>query len=187
MESESHASLIVSAINIYDTLERSALKIHRRVFVSCSRAKSCNFGLLTFCSETFLEKLSPLNALRNYGDRGGKLRRVRKHESHPAVSLRWLARKKFFWPIRSRQFKRFWNWFRKSKCPGARLDLTVNFHHEHFIDPTNCPWVSEDGDRLKPKKGYLFCALEWTILTSKYHSLDSWKYLTSFSTKGTFS
>ena len=27
----------------------------------------------------------------------------------------------------------------------ARLDLTVNFHHEHFIDPTNCPWVSEDG------------------------------------------
>ena len=27
----------------------------------------------------------------------------------------------------------------------ARLDLTENFHHEHFIDPTNCPWVSEDG------------------------------------------
>ena len=23
-------------------------------------------------------------------------------------------------------------------------DLTVNFHHEHFIDPTNCPWISED-------------------------------------------
>ena len=35
--------------------------------------------------------------------------------------------------------------------PGAvsrvdnELDLTVNFHHEHFINPTNCPWVSEDG------------------------------------------
>ena len=26
----------------------------------------------------------------------------------------------------------------------CRLDLTVNFHPEHFIDPTNCPWVSED-------------------------------------------
>ena len=26
----------------------------------------------------------------------------------------------------------------------ARLDRTVNFHHELFIDPTNCPWVSED-------------------------------------------
>ena len=24
------------------------------------------------------------------------------------------------------------------KCPW------VNFHHGHFIDPTNCPWVSED-------------------------------------------
>ena len=33
---------------------------------------------------------------------------------------------------------------RTGKCPGARLDLTVNFHHGHFIDPTNCPWVSED-------------------------------------------
>ena len=26
----------------------------------------------------------------------------------------------------------------------CRLDLTVNFHPEHFIDPINCPWVSED-------------------------------------------
>ena len=25
-----------------------------------------------------------------------------------------------------------------------RDDLTVNFHHEHSILPTNCPWVSED-------------------------------------------
>ena len=25
------------------------------------------------------------------------------------------------------------------------LGFTVNLHHEHFIDPTNCPWVSEDG------------------------------------------
>ena len=45
----------------------------------------------------------------------------------------------FFWSIRSGQFKRFWNWFGKNNCPGARLDLTVNFHHGHFIDPTNCP------------------------------------------------
>ena len=26
----------------------------------------------------------------------------------------------------------------------ACLDLTVNFHHKHFIDPTNWPWVYED-------------------------------------------
>ena len=54
--------------------------------------------------------------------------------------------------IRSGQFKRFWNWFGKSKCPGARVDLTVNFHHKHFIDLTNCPWVSEDGIFLKEER-----------------------------------
>ena len=26
----------------------------------------------------------------------------------------------------------------------CKIDLTENFHHEHFIDPTNRPWVSED-------------------------------------------
>ena len=25
------------------------------------------------------------------------------------------------------------------------LDHAVNFHHEHCIVPTNCPWVSENG------------------------------------------
>ena len=54
VESESHASRIVSAIKIYDTFERSAVKIHRGVFVSCSRAKGCNFSeLITVCTETF--------------------------------------------------------------------------------------------------------------------------------------
>ena len=27
----------------------------------------------------------------------------------------------------------------------SKIDLTVDFDHEHFIDPTNRPWVSEDG------------------------------------------
>ena len=50
---------------------------------------------------------------------------------------------------------------------------------------------------LETEKRYLFCALkhrlvkwemdeERTILTSKYHSLESWKYLTSFSKKVPF-
>ena len=69
----------------------------------------------------------------------------KKTSQSPGCSSSLIGQKKFFWPIRSGQFKRFWNWFGKSKCPGARLDLTVNFHHGHFIDPTNCPWVSEDG------------------------------------------
>ena len=30
-----------------------------------------------------------------------------------------IGRKVFFWPIRRRDFKRFWNSFGKSKCPGA--------------------------------------------------------------------
>ena len=69
---------------------------HRRAFVSCSRVKSCNFsGFVNISSEIFLEKLSPLNELRNYGDRRGKLDRVRKHQSHQAAPLRWLARRKF--------------------------------------------------------------------------------------------
>ena len=67
----------------------------------------------------------------------------------------------FFWPIRSGQFKRFWKWFDRSKCPGARLDLKVNFHLGHFIDPTNSPWASEDGSSVDehcctfPKKRFI--------------------------------
>ena len=26
----------------------------------------------------------------------------------------------------------------------CKIETTVNFHHEHSIVPTNCPWVSED-------------------------------------------
>ena len=95
-------------------------------------------------SETSLEKLSQLNGLLNNGNQGGNLRHVRKHQSHPAVPLRWLARTFFFWPVRSRQFKSFWNWFCKSKCPGAHLVLTVNLNHKHSIIPTSWPCVSED-------------------------------------------
>ena len=30
---------------------------------------------------------------------------------------------------------------------------TVNFHYEHFIDPTNCPWVSEDATNRDNRTG----------------------------------
>ena len=50
--------------------ERSTVKIHRRVFFSCSRVTVCNFsGFVNISFETFLEKLSPLSEIRNYGDR----------------------------------------------------------------------------------------------------------------------
>ena len=65
VESESRAS----RIKIYDTFDRAAVKIHRRAFVSCSRAKACSFSaFLNISFETFIEKRSPLNELRNYGD-----------------------------------------------------------------------------------------------------------------------
>ena len=59
--------------------------------------------------------------------------------------------------------KRFWNWFGKSKCPGARLDLTINFHHEHFIDPTNCPWVSEDDLDPDMEEHYTGLLRQWKM------------------------
>ena len=114
-------------------MERSALKIHQRVFVSCSRAKGNFCGLLTFCSENFCEKLSWLWSMRNNAS-------CRKTRESPRCFSSLIGQKK----IRSRQFKRFRNWFGKSKCQGASLGLTVNFHHKHLIDPTNCPWVYED-------------------------------------------
>ena len=121
-----------SRIKIYVTFDRSSIKTHRIAFVSCSRVKACNFsGFVNTSSETFLEKLSPLNELRDYGNWWEKLRPVRK----PVTRL-LLWPEIFFWPIRSGQFKCLWNWFGKSKCRGARLDVTVNFHHGHFIDPT---------------------------------------------------
>ena len=104
--------------------------------------------LLTFLSETSLEKLSQLNGLLNNGNQWGNLRHVRKHQSYPAVPFRWLARKFFFWPVRSRQFKSFWNWFGKSKCPGAHLNLTVNFHYKHSIIPTSCPCLRGETGRF---------------------------------------
>ena len=30
-----------------------------------------------------------------------------------------LGRKMFLWPISGKEFKLFWNWFGKGKCPGA--------------------------------------------------------------------
>ena len=39
-----------------------------------------------------------------------------------------------------------------------RDDLTVNFHHKHYIVPTNCPWVSEDAGIVSPAEVH-FCSL----------------------------
>ena len=109
---------------------------------------------LTFYISMFvalLLKLSPLNALRNYGDRRGKLLHARKDQSHPVASLRSLATKTFLWPIRSMQGIRT---LLESKCPGALSVLVVDFHHKYSIVPTSYPWVSEDTINLVTLTNY---------------------------------
>ena len=47
------------------------------------------------------------------------MRKTNSCKKAPAGPLRWLARKIFFWPIKSGKFKCFWNQFGKTKCPGS--------------------------------------------------------------------
>ena len=61
---------VVHRVSKFTIPSTDPVKINRRAFVSCSRVKACNFpGFVNISSETFLAKLSPLNELRNYGDR----------------------------------------------------------------------------------------------------------------------
>ena len=53
------------------------------------------FAFVNSSSETSLKKLSQLNGLLNNGKRLGNLHHIRKHQSHLAVPLRWLARNFF--------------------------------------------------------------------------------------------
>ena len=131
----------VSAINVYDTIDRSAVKIHRRVFISCCRAKACNFsGLVNILFWNFPRETIPVERATQQWRSIRKTTSCKKTPESPGCSSSLTGQKK----IRSRQFKRFWNWFGKSKCPGSLLNLIVNFQHEHFIVPTSCPWVFED-------------------------------------------
>ena len=38
----------------------------------------------------------------------------------------------------------FWKCFAKSWYPGAHSPVLENFRHAFSLDPTDCPWVSED-------------------------------------------
>ena len=85
--------------------DRSAVKIHRRAFVSCSRVKACSFsGFVNISSETFLEKLSPLNELRNRWRSMRKTTSPKKTSESPGCSSGSLARKKFSNAIWTSQF-----------------------------------------------------------------------------------
>ena len=42
----------------------------------------------------------------------------------------------------------FWKEFGKSRYPGALLPVLENFRPAFSPDPTDCPWVSEDGEAI---------------------------------------
>lgn len=108
---------------------------------------------LTVFSETFLvERVTQLwRSMR----KTTSCKKTPDHES-PGCSSSLIV-----WPIRSRPFTCFWNWSGKSKCPGAALDLLVNFHHELSIVSTRCSWVSEDRPIIHSK---LFTIIHRKIL-----------------------
>ena len=66
--------------------------------------------------------------------------------------------------------------FTSSKTQGQSVGsikcswCIVNFHHEHFIEPTNCPWVSEDDS-------FSDCSINLRCLVNDFSSkLYSWNY-----------
>ena len=129
---------VVFLIDRHNCVARSTGKVSRGQFFFSQ-------GMLLLGSNHFL-----IYSFRtNVNDLWGKLLRVRK---------------KFFWPIRSGQFKRFWNWFGKSKCPGARLDLTVgSLSMQRF-------WAT-DGNR----KWTIRTPSQWSFPDCQTKRLYKWK------------
>ena len=66
----------------------------------------------------------------------------KKTPESPGCSSSLIGQKFFFLAIQ--KFALRTGSVRVSARPGARLDLTVNFHIKHPIIPTSCPCVSED-------------------------------------------
>ena len=88
VESESRAS----RIKIYDTFDRSTVKIRLRAFVSCSRVKACNFsGFVNISSETFPVELAP-QVWRSMT----KTTSCKKTSESPGCSSSLIGQKNFF-------------------------------------------------------------------------------------------
>ena len=71
-----------------------------------------------------------------------KTRSCKKTSESPGCASSLISQKKFF--SRQSEAGNSNASGTGSVSSGARLDLIVNFQHGHFIDPTECPWVSED-------------------------------------------
>ena len=75
-------------------------------------------------------------------------RRVRTHEKNSGEAVRRLGAiiQSIFFSAQSGDGIRlnFWKWFGESRYPGALSPVLENFRPAFSLDPTDCPWVSED-------------------------------------------
>ena len=75
-------------------------------------------------------------------------RRVRTHKNNSGETVRRLGtiiRSIFCAQSGASIGLNFWKWFGESRYPGALPALLENFRRAFSPDPTDCPWVSEDG------------------------------------------
>ena len=77
-------------------------------------------------------------------------RRVRTHEKNSGDAVRRLGTiiQSIFCTQSGAGIRlNFWKWSGESQYPGALSPVLENFRPAFSPDPTNCPWVSEDGVR----------------------------------------
>ena len=88
------------------------------------------------------------------GERTGQMwrdnsRRVRTHKNNSGETVRRLGtiiQSIFCAQSGASIGLNFWKWFGESRYPGALPSLLENFRSAVSPDPTDCPWVSEDGN-----------------------------------------
>ena len=81
-------------------------------------------------------------------------RRVRTHEKNPGETVRRLGTiiQSIFCAQSGASIRlNFWKQFGESRYPGALSPVLENFRPAFTPDPTDCPWVSEDGILPTPR------------------------------------
>ena len=75
-------------------------------------------------------------------------RRVRTHEKNPGETVRRLGTiiQSIFCAQSGAGIRlNFWKWLGESRYPSALSPVLENFRPALSHDPTDCPWVSEEG------------------------------------------
>ena len=91
--------------------------------------------------------------LGKLGERTGQLRRensrrIRTHEKNSRETVCWLDTIiQSIFCVQSGASIRLnvWKWSGESRCPGAFRPVLENFRRAFSLDPSDRPWVSEDG------------------------------------------